>query len=112
MLDLLYLPIFKPDEKQVKFMKFTKEIAEYFKNDVIPCIQTKPNQEGEFLETTPNQMQFIGENTSKHIDIGLLNATKGWLDQVETPKDHIDALQFNSSSLRFVDLLTLNQEQA
>ena len=43
-LDLIYLPTFKPEEKEVKFMKFNREISDYLKVDIMHYIQTEPNQ--------------------------------------------------------------------
>ena len=40
----------------------------------------------------------------------MLSATKGWLDKAE-PKTNSDVLSFDAASLRFVDLLTLSQDQ-
>ena len=54
-------------------------------------------------------MTFISDNLSKHLEIGMLSATVGWLDKAE-PKINSDVLSFDAASLRFVDLLTLSQD--
>lgn len=37
-LDLIYLPTFKPEEKKVKFMKFNREISDYLNVEIMHYI--------------------------------------------------------------------------